>query len=134
MDAPDKPSSPPAFTDRKDLLASGFALGGGALSLFAWAACCVLPLAFSMAGISFAWGSLIAGQRGPLTILALAALALGWVAFGMRRRRCARDATCPRPSRAAFWLLVVATMMVALALVWEPIIEPWAMVRLAVVR
>ena len=97
--------------------------------MFAWAACCILPLALSLAG-----ASIIAGLRGWLTIAAVAALALGWLVHWQRRRRCAADASCPRPSRIAFYLMLVATALVALAIAWEPIIEPWAMIRLATIR
>ena len=127
-------SMPVGMRRRPDLLASGVAVGGGVLSVFAWAACCVLPLALSLAGVSFAGAAVIAGQRSLLTIVAIAALALGWLLHWRRRRRCAADAACPKPSRAAFWLMILATALVALAVAWEPLVEPWAMVRLATIR
>lgn len=127
-------STPVGMRRRPDLLASAVAVGGGVLSVFAWAACCVLPLALSLAGVSFAGAAVIAGQRSLLTIVAIAALALGWLLHWRRRRRCAADAACPQPSRAAFWLMILATALVALAVAWEPLVEPWAMVRLATIR
>lgn len=107
---------------------SGFA------SIFAWAACCVLPLALSVAGLSFAGAALFAGARHAITLVAVAVLAGGWLLHWRRLRTCRADAACPRPSRLAVGLLAVATVLVALSLAWEPFIEPWAMPRLAALR
>ena len=35
----------------------------GVAAVFAWAACCVLPLALSVAGVSFAGAAILAGAR-----------------------------------------------------------------------
>lgn len=135
MSTPDEiVSTPTDMTRRPDILASAIAVGGGILSVFAWAACCVLPLALSLAGVSFAGAAVIAGQRSLLTIVAIVALALGWLIHWRRRRRCSVDETCARPSRFAFWLMILATALVMLAVAWEPLVEPWAMVRLATIR
>ena len=47
---------------------------------------------------------------------------------------CRKDASCRRPSRLAFWLLVIASLLIVLSLAWQPYIEPWAMPRLAAMR
>lgn len=117
-----------------EVAVSASAALGGLLSVFAWAACCVLPLALSVAGVTFAGAAVIAGARNWLTVVAIAILAAGWIVHWRRIRMCHRDAACRRPSPLAFWLLVVATALVVLSLAWQPYIEPWAMSRLAAMR
>ena len=114
--------------------ASAAAAAGGLASVFAWAACCVLPLALSVAGLSFAGASVIAGARHWITLVAVAVLVGGWLLHWRRLRACRRDAACPRPSRLSVWLLMIATVLIGLSLVWEPLIEPWAMSLLAAQR
>lgn len=116
---------------RSEMAVSATAAVGAAASVFAWAACCVLPLALSLAGLSFAGAALIAGMRGWLTGLAIVVLMAGWVLHWRRLRMCRREASCRRPSRVAAGLLVVATVLVLLSLAWQPFIEPWALPRLA---
>jgi mercuric ion transport protein len=106
----------------------------GVAAVFAWAACCVLPLALSVAGVSFAGAAIIAGARTWLTLLTAVILAAGWLLHWRRLQLCKRNAACARPSPLAFWLLVVASFLVALSLAWEPYIEPWAMHQLAAMR
>jgi mercuric ion transport protein len=117
-----------------EVAVSATAAIGGVASVFAWAACCVLPLALSVAGASFAGAAVIAGARNWLTLLAAVVLAAGWLLHWRRLRMCQKDAACRRPSRLAFWLLVVASLLVVLSLAWQPYIEPWAMPRLAAMR
>lgn len=117
-----------------EVAVSASAAAGAAASLFAWAACCVLPLALSLAGVSFAGAALIAGMRDGLTVAAILALLAGWALHWRRRRLCSRDVSCRRPSRLAFWLLTVATVLVLLSLAWQPFIEPWVLPRLAAAR
>ena len=117
----------PTRSDGRDRVIGWSALGGSALAVFAWAACCVLPMALSVAGVSLAWTALLAGQRTWLTLGAAVVLAAGWWSVWRRRRACARDATCAPPSRLTFTLLAVATILTTLALVWQPLIEPRAL-------
>ena len=114
--------------------AAGAAAVAGLASVFAWAACCVLPLALSVAGLSFAGAAVFAGARHWITLVAIAILAGAWLLHWRRLRMCSKDATCSRPSRLGFWLLVAGTVLIALSLAWEPYIEPWAMPRLASMR
>lgn len=100
------------------------ALGAAALAVFAWAACCVLPMALSVAGVSLAGAALIAGQRTWITLATVVVLGAGWWAVGRRRRACAADATCVPPSRLTVGLLSIATLLTGLALLWGPLIEP----------
>lgn len=104
---------------------------GGLASVFAWAACCVLPLALSVAGLSFAGAAVFAGARHAITLVAVAILAGGWLLHWRRLRTCREDAACPRPSRLSVGLMAAATVLVGLSLLWQPFIEPWAMPRLA---
>jgi len=117
-----------------EVAVSASAAIGGLASVFAWAACCVLPLALSVAGVSFAGAAVIAGARSWLTLAAAVILAAGWLLHWRRLRMCRLDAACRQPSRLAFWLLVAATALVALSIAWQPYIEPWAMPRLAAMR
>ena len=117
-----------------EVAVSASAAIGAAASVFAWAACCVLPLALSVAGVSFAGAAVIAGARNWLTLLAAVILAAGWLLHWRRLRMCKNDAACRRPSRLAFWLLVTASVLIVLSLAWQPYIEPWAMPRLAAMR
>ena len=117
-----------------EVAVSASAAVGGLASVLAWAACCVLPLALSVAGVSFAGAALIAGARNWLTLVAGVLLAAGWLLHWRRRRMCRQDAACARPSPLVFWLLALASVLMVLSLAWEPIIEPWAMPRLAAMR
>lgn len=123
---------PSDSTDRgkAELAVGASAALAGAASVLAWAACCVLPLALSVAGVSFAGAAMLAGLRHTLTPVALLIVAVGWLLHLWRLRRCRADASCARPSRLTFWLLVAATVLVAMAVVWEPLIEPFLMPRL----
>ena len=59
--------------------AAGAAAVAGLASVFAWAACCVLPLALSVAGLSFAGAAVFAGARHWITLVAIAILAGAWL-------------------------------------------------------
>ena len=124
-------TSDPSDRGKADLAVSASAVFAGAASVLAWAACCVLPLALSVAGLSFAGAAMLAGLRHTLTPVALLIVAGGWLLHLWRLRRCRADASCARPSRLTFWLLVAATVLVATSFVWEPLIEPFLMPRLA---
>ncbi|ASD28330.1 MFS transporter permease [Brevundimonas diminuta] len=117
-----------------ELAVSASAAVGGFASLLAWAACCVLPLALSVAGVSFAGVAVLAGARHWLTPIAALVLAAGWLLHWRRSRMCRRDAACGRPSRPAFWLLAIATLLIVLSLAWEPYVEPWLLPQLAAVK
>lgn len=106
------------------------AAGAAGAALMAWAACCVVPMALSIAGVSFAGTALLAGQRTWLTAGAAVVVAIGWWSHWRRRRACAVNASCPRPSRGSTILLIVASVMVLLALAWQPFIEPRALLFL----
>lgn len=126
--------SSPARFDGRDRVIGWSALGGSVLAVFAWAACCVLPMALSVAGLSLAGTALIAGQRTWLTLGAAVVLGVGWWSVWRRRRACSRDASCAPPSRFTIVLLALATILTALALVWQPLIEPWVLMLLRSLR
>ncbi|WP_312165948.1 hypothetical protein [Phenylobacterium sp.] len=71
--------------------------------------------------------SLIAEQRSWITFAALAVIGVGWTLTWRRARRCRVDSACAAPSRLGIGLLGAATVLVLLALIWQPIIEPWAL-------
>lgn len=103
------------------------AVAAAAGAVFAWAACCVLPMSLALAGLglgSFGW---IAGQRTWITAAALGVTVVGWLLTWRRARLCRTDATCRAPSPLGTALLGVATALALLALVWQPIVEPWAL-------
>lgn len=113
--------------DGADRIVGWSALGVAGLAVLAWAACCVLPLALSLIGLGIAGTALIAGLRGWLTFGAGVMLAAGWWSYWRRRRVCSSEPGCTPPSRLTAALLGAATLLVCLALIWQSIVEPWAM-------
>lgn len=128
-----RPEIPP-LSDRRDRILGLSALGGSALAVFAWAACCVLPIALSITGVSLAGTALIAGQRTWLTVAAAVVLAAGWWSVWRRRKACAVGTGCTPPSRLTITLLAVATILTGLALIWQPLVEPRALMLLRSLR
>ncbi len=103
------------------------ALTAAASAVLAWAACCILPMSLALAGLGLGGLGWIAGQRAWLTLLALGAIGAGWALTWRRARRCRIDNACVAPSRLEMGLLGAATLLVVLAMLWQPIIEPWAL-------
>lgn len=103
------------------------ALGAAGLAVLAWAACCILPLALSIAGLSIAGTVLFAEQRTWLTIGAAIVLAVAWGSVWRRGRACMSDARCAPTSRLTLALVSAATVLFGLALIWQSLVEPWAM-------
>lgn len=126
----DRPKPHPHSRSRRQRLSGGRRVR----FLLAWAACCVLPLVLSIAGVSFAGVTVFAGARHWLTPIAAVVLAAGWLLHWRRSRMCRRDTACGRPSPLAFWLLVIATLLIVLSLAWEPFVEPWLLPQLAAVK
>lgn len=127
-------SRPHHRSDSRDTLVGWSALGAAALTVIAWAACCVLPLALSMAGISLAWTAAVAGQRTWLTVATVIVLSAGWWMAWRQRRVCALDATCAPSSGLMIGLLTAATVLAGLALIWRPLIEPHFLMLLRTAR
>lgn len=103
------------------------AVAASAGAVFAWAACCVLPMSLALAGVGLGGLSWVAGQRTLITLAALALIGAGWAVNWRRARICRADSSCAAPSRLGISLLGAATILVLLALIWQPIIEPWAL-------
>jgi mercuric ion transport protein len=103
------------------------ALATAAGAVFAWAACCILPMSLALAGLGLGGLGWVAGQRSWITILAIAAIGAGWVMTWRRARTCRTDGSCAAPSKLQVSLLGAATLLLGLALIWRPIIEPWAL-------
>lgn len=110
-----------------DAALSCAAMAAAASAVLAWAACCVLPMSLALAGLGLGGLGWIAGQRVWLTLLALGVIGVGWIVTWRRARMCRIDSTCAAPSRLGASLLGVATILAVLALLWQPIIEPWAL-------
>lgn len=110
------------------------AVAAAALAVFAWSACCVLPIGLSLVGLSLAGTALVAEQRTWLTVGAAIVLASGWWSVWRRRILCAKDVPCAPPSRLSIGLLGAATALLALALAWQPLIESWALSVLRTLR
>ena len=100
------------------------AVGTSISAVVAWAACCVLPMSLAAAGMTVAGTALFAQQRAWLTALAAVVLALGWVMLWRRSQRCKLDSGCKPPSRLNVALMSVASFLLILAIVWQPLIEP----------
>ena len=96
--------------------ASWAAVAAGAGAVFAWAACCVLPMSLALAGLGLGGLSWVAGQRTWLTLAALGVIGMGWVLTWRRVRMCRLDSACAAPSRLGIGLLGAATVLVLLAL------------------
>jgi mercuric ion transport protein len=103
------------------------AVAAAAGAVFAWAACCVLPMSLALAGLGLGGLSWVAGQRTWITLAALAVIGVGWVVTSRRARICRVDSVCAAPSRLGIRLLGAATVLVLLALFWQPVVEPWAL-------
>ena len=103
------------------------AVTAAAGAVFAWAACCVLPMSLALAGIGLSGLAWFAGLRTWITLAALGVIGLGWVLYWRRVRRCRIDSACAAPSRLGIGLLSAATVLALLALIWQPIVEPWAL-------
>jgi mercuric ion transport protein len=127
------PDIPPLF-DRRDRILGWSALGSSAIAVFAWAACCVLPISLSFAGVGLAGMALVAGQRTWLTLGALLVLGAGWWSVWRRRRACDAGAGCEAPARLTLVLLTAATLLAGVALVWQPLVEPRVLMLLRSLR
>lgn len=109
------------------LAGTGAIVGIGALVA---SSCCVLPIALAGLGATgalFSGLAFLAGIRPLLIAGAAGMLALGWGFFFWRRRRPSCDGdTCAKPgtSRRTIGLLGFGSLVVGLALVWSPYIEP----------
>ena len=103
------------------------AVAAAAGAVFAWAACCVLPMSLALAGLGLGGISWFAGQRTWITLAALAVIGVGWFVTWRRARMCRSEGACAAPSRLCIGLLGAATVLVLVALIWQPIIEPWAL-------
>ena len=110
------------------------AVTAAALAIFAWASCCALPLALSLAGLGMTGTVWIAGQRGWLTLAAILVLAAGWLVIWRDRRACASDGACRTDSRLPIRLMTIATLLLIVALTWSRIFEPALLSLLRVAR
>lgn len=117
-----------------DLALGWSAVAAAGAAVLAWAACCVVPLALSIAGVSLAGTVWIAGQRTWLTVAMLVVLGVGWWVTWRRRRACAVDAACPAPSRLTIALLTLATVLTLTALAWQSLLEPRLLAILRTLR
>lgn len=103
------------------------AVAAAAGAVFAWAACCVLPMSLALAGLGLSGLSWFAFQRTWITLAALGVIAVGWVLTWRRARQCRLGGGCAPPSRLGASLLGAATVLVILALIWQSTVEPWAL-------
>ncbi len=110
------------------------AIAAAAGAVFAWAACCVLPMSLALVGIGLGGLSWIAGLRTWITFAALGVIGIGWVLTWRRARMCRVDEACAAPSRLGIVLLGAATLLALLALAWQPVIEPWALRLIRIAR
>lgn len=115
---------PAVFAGRE----KGVAAVGTAASftaLFSAAACCVLPLIFAAVGLGAGGLAAFVPYHWPLTIAAGVAILIGWALYALKRRSCARDATCTEapPARATFVMLCISTLFIALSALWPAYLE-----------
>ena len=95
-------------------------------ALLSAAACCILPLGFAVLGIGSAGLSAIVPFHWPLTVAAVAAVAVGWLLYIGKRRACARNDSCATapPARATLVLLCAASLFVTISALWGFIEAP----------
>lgn len=100
---------------------------GGLLAALLASACCVIPLAFALIGVSGAWiGRLTALAPYQPVFLLFAAACVGvgfWRAYGVAN--C--DETCGTPLsrrliRGALWLAAIILLIAATAEWWAPLL------------
>jgi mercuric ion transport protein len=127
-------TDPTTPTTRGDTALGWSALATAGLAVLAWAACCVLPMALAITGLSLAGGAFLAGHRAWFTLGAALVLAAGWWRVWRRRRACAADRSCTPASKLSVSLLALATALLALAIVWQPLVEPKALTILRSLR
>lgn len=125
-DAPTTLKGPPLPADR-GVAALGTAAGFSAL--FAASACCILPLGLAALGVGAGVSSTVKALvpfHWPLTIVALLAVAGGWVLYLRRRKACSMDGSCATspPARQTLVLLVFATLFVTISAMWGYIEAP----------
>lgn len=122
----DRQAAPQPHGGGTDRAMAGVGAAASLASLFSAAACCVLPLALAGVGIGAGGLGAVVPFRWPLTIAAVAAVAIGWLLHLRKRRACATDRSCAAapPARATFHLLLAATLVVALSSLWGFIEEP----------
>ncbi|MBA4793350.1 MAG: MFS transporter permease [Phenylobacterium sp.] len=123
-----------ASSARKDAALSWSAVCAACLAVFAWAACCVLPMALAAAGLGLTGAAFVAGQRLWLTIGAALVLGAGWWRIGRRARACKIAGGCAPPSQLSVILLSLATALLVLAILWQPFVEPKALMILRTLR
>ena len=105
------------------------ALTLAALATLLASACCVLPLALVIVGLSGAWIArlqLLAPYATALSVVAVAALALaGWQIFRRRETTCNADGSPCELVRASTrrWFWAVAAL--ALVPIVVPLLAPW---------
>ena len=97
-------------------------LGAGGVT--AGAACCVLPLALAGVGVGASQLAPLVPLHTPLSVIALLAVAAGWLFYIKRRRACAEGGDCVPPSKATPVLLFVASVLVVLSAAWAFIEAP----------
>jgi mercuric ion transport protein len=105
---------------------AGFAAG---LAGIVASSCCVLPILLVGMGLGSVGAVLIptlSALRPYLLGAAVLAVAAAWILHLRRVRACAVDAACVTSSparRAPLWL-GLASVIVLLAIIWQPLIEP----------
>ncbi len=104
----------------EERVAGATALASSTGAVVASAACCVLPLALPAVVLAGAGGTLpwLAGAHGWITAISGLLVAAAWLIV-WTQRRCARA----KPARGTIYMLIAATLLLALALLW-PAIEP----------
>ena len=116
----------PAAFKAADKGAASLGVFAGFGALFSATACCVLPLALGALGIGAGGLAAVVPFHWPLTIAAVAAVAVGWFLYLRKRQACARDGQCTvaPPSRTTFVLLCLATSFVTISALWGYIEQP----------
>ena len=111
--------------------AGGVAAASGLVALLAMASCCAIPAAMAVAGLSGLSGIFIFGGEHHFVLTAISFLLIlgGWAFYGWERWECSQG-RCERPTPLGRNLLILATGLLVLALLFGPFIEPWVLAEL----
>jgi mercuric ion transport protein len=123
----------PAVRQERNTDAKGGGVAAGAglvagLAAIVASSCCVLPIVFVGLGLGSVAAITIptlAALRPYLLGAAVLAVVAAWAHYARRRALCSVDMTCVgAPARRFPRWLVLASVVVFLALLWQPWIEP----------
>lgn len=111
----------------REVLKTRLLSGGGLLGAVLASACCLLPLAFAIAGVSGAWiGHLTALAPYQPAFLAIGAVCIGWGFWRSYGSPALCEQNCGTPlsrrvTRSSLWSATVLLVLAATVGFWAPL-------------